>query len=400
MGVESSKILLVDDCEVNNKILYNIFKQSSLWEIIVKKSAEEALDYLEVDQCEELEGQPPIDLIITDMMMPGLNGLEFAKKLNKCKRYHQIPIIMLTASSDMVYSQEVFNSGIVDFILKPVKKDILLTKIYGILKLREKFNELYKKEQLLSSTYHKVVDDLKVAIKLQRQILPNDFTDENLTINGIYMPYEFLGGDLYYWQKIDKNCYGVILLDVMGHGTATSLICMYIRSVLPELMRENKEPTALIQALNQVVIDFNNQLTVDSYHCTAFYMMIDSLSMKIKYVNAGNPYVAYINKNQDIQWLERGCLPLGIFDDFKIEYGQENYSEDTQILLYSDGIYELLNQKSLSLEYMINYVRLYGNMDVAGTIMLDKLYRLIEQIPRNDDVSLVYIDFSAKHKTL
>jgi sigma-B regulation protein RsbU (phosphoserine phosphatase) len=227
---------------------------------------------------------------------------------------------MISASYNEHILQEAFKLGIVDYIAKPYNNNFFLGRIRSILNVYTKLTDLQHRELRLENTNQKMVNDLTIAKKLQTQLLPTGFANQHISIHGIYLPFEFLGGDFYYWQPISPGVYGIVLLDVMGHGTATSLICMYLRSLLPELMRSSTTPEILIQLLNQYLIDFNTQLTMP-YHCTAFYMMVNTITHQIKYVNAGHPYVAYFDEHQEVHWLEDGCIPLGIFDRLKIKSG-------------------------------------------------------------------------------
>lgn len=127
-------------------------------------------------------------------------------------------------------------------------------------------------------------------------------------------------------------------------------------------------------------------------------MVIDTQECTVSYANAAHPYGLMIGSGEDIIGLEKGCLPLGIFGYFMPEKEVIPYKCDTNIFLYSDGIYELLLESGLDMEYIIHYVIYYGSQVLSAATTLDKLAALIEVIPRQDDISLVYLKLS-KEKT-
>lgn len=114
------KVLIVDDDFINRKLLSTLLKKNpSVTEMIEAENGSDALDKLKKD--------PTIDLILLDIMMPVVDGIEFLKIFRSNMANSHIPVVVL--STDDTRKTEVFDNGANDFLRKPVKEDALAAKI-------------------------------------------------------------------------------------------------------------------------------------------------------------------------------------------------------------------------------------------------------------------------------
>lgn len=119
------KILLIDDSSVNNLLLQNVLEDEK-FSVLVAFNGKEGLDLI--------NGEKP-DLILLDIMMPRMDGIEVLQKIISDESTSKIPVIMLTAKTDKADRQISLEMGAADFITKPVNIDELLSKINAILGL-------------------------------------------------------------------------------------------------------------------------------------------------------------------------------------------------------------------------------------------------------------------------
>ncbi len=124
--VEKSIILLVDDNPRNLDVLINFLKESSS-EIRIAGSGEEAL---------ELATRITPDVIILDVMMPGINGFETCRRLKKIDKLKNVPVIFMTALSDPADKVMGFKSGGSDYVTKPLHHEEVLARINAHLTIR------------------------------------------------------------------------------------------------------------------------------------------------------------------------------------------------------------------------------------------------------------------------
>ncbi len=99
----------------------------------------------------------------------------------------------------------------------------------------------------------KLFADLELAKQIQTKVMSIPLRNDSIEIHGMYSPSQRLGGDLYKWYHIDQDQYGVILLDVMGHGIASALISMSVHSLLRGIITRCVDPVNVILELNKQV---------------------------------------------------------------------------------------------------------------------------------------------------
>ena len=140
--LKHSKILVVDDKPENLKLLIKYLEQNG-FHIIVAKSGPDAL--------EKIQNKLP-DIILLDIVMPGMDGFETCEKLKQIKDAKDIPVIFITALSDPVDKIKGFSVGGVDYITKPFHSEEVLARISAHLTIRHHEKSLFQKtEDLLKA---------------------------------------------------------------------------------------------------------------------------------------------------------------------------------------------------------------------------------------------------------
>ena len=387
--------LIIDDDIVNVEILKRILKSSGSSNISFFYSAEDALNYLveKVKIKKYRHGLNDLDVIITDLMMPNMDGIQFCEAVKKIKEYEHVPIIMVTASDSQEDLTRAFEVGVMDYISKPFSRTEVLARINSALKLKREADHRIKKE-------YELLEELRIAQSLQRSLLPQPIDLINFKINGIYIPQSFLGGDLYYWEKLDEHRYGVIMLDVMGHGTATALICMYLRALIPRVFKEFSTIENCIKVLEQDINDFNETAMAEiEYNFSAFFMVIDLENKSLEYINAGHPDALAILPGGRLEKLSTGYLPIGLKYSMTIEKGYLAWDTSLTIFIYTDGLSDTFMRNKLNLENEIVKVMYPGSSKSANEIMTLILGK-ISQVVIKDDISILMIEIKEEEKEL
>jgi len=124
---EQTIILIVDDLKQNLKLL-NIILESVHYQTSLALSGKDALERLKV--------LTP-DLILLDLMMPDINGLEVCRRIKSTPEYEDIPVIFLTASIEESHLIEAYSVGANDYVTKPFRKPELLSRINTQLTVRK-----------------------------------------------------------------------------------------------------------------------------------------------------------------------------------------------------------------------------------------------------------------------
>lgn len=136
-------VLVVDDEPVMRTITQSILQQNGFL-VHAADSAEDAL--LRID-----EGLVP-DIVLLDVLMPGLNGFETCRLLRKQQRFEYLPIIMLTALDDQASIDEAYRSGATDFITKPLNIPLLPHRIRYLLRSATAFKDVFASQMTLLNT--------------------------------------------------------------------------------------------------------------------------------------------------------------------------------------------------------------------------------------------------------
>ncbi|WP_051556371.1 SpoIIE family protein phosphatase [Alkalihalobacterium bogoriense] len=184
--------------------------------------------------------------------------------------------------------------------------------------------------------------DLELAKKVQLSVISDPILNENIKVNCEYYSSSDLSGDMYYSVQIDKSKYGVILIDVMGHGIASSLISMSIRSLLRGLIIKVQDPIIVYEELNKhIQFLLPKTSTIISYF-TAIYLIIDTELKTVEYINAGHPVGLMVTDNKVFE-LNKGSLPIGLMESPPLQKGILSYENKANIILYTDGLSEIDN---------------------------------------------------------
>lgn len=145
---KSTIILIVEDHPSTRRLLQDILAQD--YQVLVASNGQEALDMV--------RGNPSIDLVLLDIIMPGLNGYEVCQKLKENEELRDIPVIFLTIMEEDHDEARGFAVGVADYIIKPISRLRLMARVKNQLALRQKQRELEQKNLELQTA----LDQIKV----------------------------------------------------------------------------------------------------------------------------------------------------------------------------------------------------------------------------------------------
>lgn len=330
-------IVIVDDNPINLMVIEKILSNKGYSHFIKLSSALELLDLLNVGTGEG--PKEPIDLILLDMMMPEMDGLEACRRIQQCEELRDIPIIIVTALGDSNLLAEVLEAGASDYVVKPINKVELIARIGVALRLKHE-KDWHKENDA------RIKSELELAKQVQSSVLSQPVHTDALDISASYHPSYELAGDLYSWYRIDEDRYGIILLDMMGHGISSSLVCMFISSVMQDTITRYVSPDLVIAELNRYMNQLNHRKNNSiSYYFTAIYLLIDTKTKTIEYVNAGHPPGMLFERGQPVRLLDEGGCAVGFFEQMNIQKKVFEYEQPIQLYLYTDGLLEAIEEE-------------------------------------------------------
>ncbi|MDA2736273.1 fused response regulator/phosphatase [Bacillus cereus group sp. Bc015] len=378
-------ILIVDDNPVNIFVIKKILKQAGYQDLVSLNSAQELFEYIHFGKDSSRHNE--IDLILLDIMMPEIDGLEVCRRLQKEEKFKDIPIIFVTALEDANKLAEALDMGAMDYITKPINKVELLARMRVALRLKSELNWHKEQEENLRN-------ELDLATQVQRNLLSSPLREEHIKIEASYLPSFKLAGDMYYWYKIDENRYGIILLDVMGHGVSASLVCMFISSVLRETIKSLIDPELVMKDLNKYMTLLHNENDNIPYYFTAIYLVVNTEDRTIEYVNAGHPSGYVLVDETNVVELNRGSCAVGFFDEIKVEKTVIPFEKNAQIVLFTDGVLEAIASDEFEAEGKLRTFteRKWGELEEE----IEGFYKEEQKEAQSDDMCLIMIQANAK----
>jgi sigma-B regulation protein RsbU (phosphoserine phosphatase) len=368
-------------------IVEKILRKAGYNNLLMLSSAKKLYQYLQLDESKPAE--VPVDLILMDMMMPEIDGIEACRTVLASERYSDLPIIFVTAMGDSNKMAEAMDAGALDYVMKPINKVELLARIRSVLRLKLEKDRRKENDR-------RIRNELDLARQVQRSMLSGPLQEKDVNISAVYRPTFELAGDFYAWYQISPNKYGVILLDMMGHGISSSLVGMYIYSALKDTITAMADPEKVIKELNTRMVQLHTQDSLMNYYFTAIYFVLDTKEQTIEYVNAGHPAgIAIVDK--EVKFLTEGSCALGFFEEIEVTKGVIPYQQTARILLFTDGLSEWLEEKyDDAMDQLIRSLQIEDLSDPA--VLLHQLQPEWELVnPPKDDMCMVLISTNSSY---
>ena len=289
-----------------------------------------------VDAIQKLKTEKGIDMVLSDINMPKMDGLTLLQKIPEVSS--EVKAVIVSAYGDMENIRIAMNRGAFDFITKPINfKDLRITVKRTLDHIEEWRKALEAREKLLV-----LQNELNVAAMIQQSILPERFSfSDDYTLFGAMRPASNIGGDFFDIISLPGNKIGLVIADVSGKGVPAALFMMLSRTVLRSVAVNAADPGEVLSIVNA-------QLHEDNESCmfvTMIYMVYDPGHNRLEYASGGHdPPLILCDDGTSFQLDITGGLALGVMPD--IEYAQSSYqlSEGDSVVLYTDGVTEAINQ--------------------------------------------------------
>lgn len=431
------RILLVDDDASMRRLLDAMLKKMG-HQVVHANDGQEAWEILQHDQ---------INFVLSDWLMPRMDGVELCRKLRASNRQHYTYVVLFTGkdqNDDVVVAME---AGADDFLTKPVQAKELKVRIEAgrrVLSLEETLNtknrELGLVNEALEASQQRIQRDLQAAAAIQQDLLPKAPLDcFPVDLAWAFMPADELAGDIFNFYPLDDDHMGFYLADVSGHGVPAAMLSVHISRMLSaeprpdSLVRlseqekagsnvtggnflfdalngrgqsENKKSSQTYREPKDVAARLNSQFQTSDdsmLYFTMIYGVLNTRTGQGSLCQAGHPYPMICRSDGSIQRLGEGGLPIGLMPDASFEQVEFQLHPGDRLLIYSDGITECFNPAKA----------LFGEQQLAECLTdcrSHSLQQTVEQVKvrlaewqcsgeadlnLNDDASMLAIELSA-----
>ncbi len=386
--LEKPMILLVDDMPANLHVLVSALRAD--YRIKIATCGEAAL---------ELAKRPDRpELILLDVMMPGMNGIEVLQHLRECRETCDIPVIFVSADSSEQSQLDGLELGADDYLCKPTVPAVLKVRVRNLLQRKrseQERNEAYRK---LAETQQRLAEEVAEAAKYLRSLLPKPLKQGPIRVDWRFLPSTGLGGDSFGYHWVDHDHFAVYLLDVSGHGVGSSLLSVTVLDVLRSEALPNtdfRDPSQVLSGLNTA---FASELHDDKFF-TIWYGVLCQSRRQLAYAGGGHPPALLfngtsINESNLLRLESQGTL-IGITPSAQFETLTLNLSPNAKIFLFSDGVFEI-EQKCGKIWELDDFVKFICSLPQDTPVMdalLSRILALQGSDQLADDFSIMEIDW-------
>jgi sigma-B regulation protein RsbU (phosphoserine phosphatase) len=374
-----TKILLVDDDEM---LLAGLKRQlRNKFRVETAISGEEAVKMV--------EEKGPYAVVVSDYMMPGMNGIDF---LRRVKQTDPDTIrMMLTGSADITTAIKAVNEGsIYKFHPKPCPAEILGDAIQSGI-------EAYQKVTTDQSQLKNIQSHLTKASKLQRMLMPKsepqvdgyDIAAKSISCDetgGDY--YDFISPDEWGQEKI-----GIVVADVIGHGISAAILMTSVRASFRERILSPGSGVSIVSDVNKRLV---RDIEALNLFITMFYSEIDLKERCFRWVHAGHESaLSYDPATDTCDILGGEGLPLGVMQDWVFQEANIPIQPGQIILIGTDGIKEACNPENEHFGNERLQMVIKENYHKSAKDILDEVYRALESFRRSaerkDDETMVVV---------
>ncbi len=396
------KVLVVDD-EPNNLVALEALLAGLDLELVRARSGAEALRHLLHEE---------FALILMDVRMPGMDGLETADLIRQRSRCQHTPIIFLTAyESGVMQMFRGYAVGAVDYLCKPIVPEVLRSKVGVFVDLFRKTEEVRRQGELLCRFEQREYErqlaeanerleaerlrhEIRIAREIQQKLFPAaPLPLAGFEISGASFPAEATGGDYFDYLPLGDDSLAVVIADVSGHGFGPALLMAETRAYLRAFLLTHTDLGGIVGLLNRA-------LSCDSMmdrFATLLLARLDPRTRTLTYVSAGHTtgYVLDVTGAVKAPLLSTG-MPLAVLADGDFPAGPPLTLEPGDVVvLITDGMVEahVGDGPLFGVERLLDVVR--ANRERTAREIVAALYAEVRRFAQGrgqlDDMTAVVI---------
>lgn len=341
------KILTIDDEPVLRQTIVAYLEDCD-YQLLEAGNGKEGLAVFEAERP---------DLILCDLRMPVMDGLEVLAELRKLDA--DVPIVMVSGAGVMSDVVDALRLGAWDYLIKPIRDLAVLEHTVSrclertfLLRQNQKYKEnLEQSNRRLQESLSALEEDQRAGREVQRRLLPaNELAFEQHAFSYIFVPSLYLSGDFLDYFTLEAGVTAFLIADVSGHGASSAFVTMLLKSQLSLLQRQYRSKENNHLARPEQVLDYLNQELLASKlgkYVTMFYAVLDNASHKLCYAIAGHYPSPILYSTEDVAFLPGQGFPVGVFDKAVYTSHEITLPAQYSLMMCSDGVMEIAPGESL-----------------------------------------------------
>lgn len=347
----------------------------------------------------------PVDVLITDIQMPGMSGLELVEEVRKTQP--ALPIVMMTAHASVDYAVSALRHQVDEFLVKPVSAAELVPKVRELAERGTAARQMARaigdvdpsavtsaevtrlERQMLMELatvmgrQSSLSEQLERAAQVQRDLLPRDAPAlTGYDFAGTCVPSFAVGGDFYDWYP-GTDQVDFTVADVMGKGIPAALLTSSVRAAMRSVARDGG-PAAAVGAVSAAI---SRDLEETGTFVTMFLGRLHGPSGTVGYADAGHGLSVVVAPDGTFQQLTSGDLPVGVLPHAVWTQHEVTLQPGATLAVFSDGLFDLLGGTPQALGEVAGIVNRSGGVGdaISAVTSLARGKTLI------DDVTLTVI---------
>jgi phosphoserine phosphatase RsbU/P len=369
------RILIVDDVKANVDALVEALRGE--YKLSVALDGEGAL--------KNAEKNPP-DLVLLDIVMPGIDGYEVCRRMRESEQLREVPIMFLSSLEDVQNKARGFELGANDYLTKP----------FEILEVKARVKSLLKAKAYADAVKAAMERDLSIAREIQMGILPSDLspctTGTGLDIFAAIEPAKEVGGDLYEVLRVGEDRVVVVVGDVSGKGIPAALFMAVTVTLLRTLAREHRKPEEILSRLNDELAAQNPRGMFVTMACLVF----DLASGQVTAASAGHNALVLAGADGTARFVCPSTgMVLGLFPDRPYTSHTQELAPGDTLVLYTDGVTEACDREEKFFGDERLLARLSGRPkgEAKGTVenLLEAVRTFASGAPQSDDITILAV---------
>jgi sigma-B regulation protein RsbU (phosphoserine phosphatase) len=368
------RILVVDDVKANVDVLVQALQND--YKLSVALDGEGALRSV---------SRTTPDLILLDIMMPGIDGYEVCRRLRASAATREIPVMFLSSLDDVADKARGFEMGGNDYLTKP----------FEILEVKARVRSLVKAKAYSDAVKEAMERDLRIAREIQMGILPADLSRSmsgtGLDIHAMLEPAQQVGGDLYEVLRVGERVV-VALGDVSGKGVPASLFMAVTMTLLRSMARQFEAPDEVLRRVNEELTASNPRGMFVTLCCAVF----DVSAGRVTCASAGHLACIHLGVARSPRSVFSSSGPvLGLMSGVQFSSETLPFERGETLVLFSDGVTEAFDPA----EDLFGDTRLLEQLarepgqTAAETIgsIAGAVQRHAAGAPQSDDIAIVAV---------
>ena len=379
---EAYRILVVDDEPDLEPLMLQRMRRdirSGRYKFVFAQNGVEAL--------EKLRQENDIDMVLTDINMPQMDGLTLLEQIPKVDP--NIRSVIISAYGDMKNIRTAMNRGAFDFVTKPVDFEDLQVTIDRTLRNMAEWREaLQSRDRLVA-----LQNELDVARGMQQSILPTRFPkDPSYAVYGKMQPARNVGGDFFDVMYLNDGRVGLAVADVSDKGVPAALFMMSSRTLLKGAAIGVGPPGEVLREVNDLLIEDNE----GGMFVTLLYAVYDPSSRELTYANGGHnsPLVVHPDGTSALFPLTDG-IALGIAPDLSYKQNTVTLSPGDSVIFYTDGVTEAMNSEGeeFGLDPLSEFFRTNPpeNPEETTAAVFDAVNVFAGEMAQSDDITCLVL---------